>query len=160
MVTLSGLKALYKSMRQQDIERYKFRYQLRHLTFDCLFFIDDAPFELAMGCIGHDFILLFDVKAGFKVEPIIKPTETYWKLINALKTNGQSFAPFEPEAFLNQLNRAIPPHADPQQVPTPAEIAKYTETLKSPKKFIFVAGATTWLKNKASPAPTYIKPKS
>lgn len=62
---LSGLEPLYRSMRAQNIERTKFRYEHNHLTFECMFFIDLQPFELVMGFIGHNFTIFLDVRPGF-----------------------------------------------------------------------------------------------
>lgn len=55
---LTGLRPLCRSMREQGLGRVKFRYRLNGLDFECLFFADTQPFELAMGCLGRNFAIL------------------------------------------------------------------------------------------------------
>ena len=43
---LDGLVALYKSMKNQDIDRYRFEYSHARALFDIFFFIDENPFIL------------------------------------------------------------------------------------------------------------------
>jgi hypothetical protein len=77
-------------MRDQRLERVKFRYQLNHLTFECLFFADTVPFELVMGCLGLNFAIFVDVHQGFVIRPFIEPEQTYWALRDALFMNAGS----------------------------------------------------------------------
>jgi hypothetical protein len=48
---LDGLILLYKSMKVQDIERYRFEYKVGKAVFDIFFFTDGSPFVL-LYCLG------------------------------------------------------------------------------------------------------------
>lgn len=43
---LNGLEPLYRSMRYQGIDRYRFRYRRNNVEFDIFFLIDETPFQL------------------------------------------------------------------------------------------------------------------
>ncbi len=134
---LTGLRSLYGSMRNQEIGRYKFQYKHNHLTFECLFFIDLDPFELVMGCLGHDFAIFFDVQRGFSIRPRIDPEATYYALINALKTGANSGHRFNLAAFLNDFNGNIPAQAHPQNVPTISDVVRYYPDVEDAHKIHF-----------------------
>ena len=81
---LTGLQTLYRSMCDQEMGRIKFRYKLNHLVFECLFFADVEPFELVMGCLGHNFAIFVEVRRGFEITPYIEPKATFYALCDAL----------------------------------------------------------------------------
>lgn len=139
---LSGLIPLYRSMRQQDIGRYKFRYELNHLTFDCLFFIDIEPFELVMGCLGHNFAIFKEVKQGFEVDPFIE-RDTFFDLRNALKTTDTSFHRFSAVDFFKQFDAQIPDYANPRNVAQPSDVVRYFSNIEEADKIHFCG----WLDN-------------
>lgn len=140
---LSGLVPLYRSMKEQNIERYKFRYTLNHLTFDCLFFIDTTPFELVMGCLRHNFVIFKNIEQGFEVHTFIEPKKTYWDLVNALKTTNDSANALNPREFFSQFNENIPKCANPKNVPTTSDIAPYYSNIEEADKIYFCG----WLDN-------------
>lgn len=140
---LDGLIQLYKSMRSQDIGRTKFRYQHNHLTFDCLFFIDVEPFELVMGCIGHNFAIFLEIEKGFKIEPFINPKSTFYDLLDALKTDKKSDNKFNPFKFFEAFNRQIPDSAKPRNTVKPQDIVKYVSNIEESDKIYFCG----WLNN-------------
>jgi len=140
---LDGLITLYKSMKEQDIGRYKFRYQHNQLTFDCLFFIDIEPFELVMGCIGHNFAIFLEVEKGFQIKPFIDPKATFFALLKALKTTEQSDHQFNPVDFFEQFNQCIPKKAKPQNIPSPKDVIKYYPDIEEADKVHFCG----WLDN-------------
>ncbi|NGY93862.1 hypothetical protein F3K44_31335 [Bacillus megaterium] len=63
---LQGLKPLYVSMKQQNIDRCRFTFQFRKTVFDVLFFIDEKPFQLIFGAKERIFILNVMSLKGFK----------------------------------------------------------------------------------------------
>lgn len=140
---LSGLIPLYRSMKQQDIGRYKFHYELNHLTFDCLFFIDIEPFELVMGCLGHNFAVFNEIKQGFEISPFIEPKSTFFDLLNALKTTDASFNRFDPVDFFKQFNEKIPEHANPRNIVKPSDVVRYYSDIEESDKIHFCG----WLDN-------------
>ncbi len=46
---LTGLIPLFRSMRQQEIHRYRFPFQYNQLRFDVFFLTDVKPFVLMFG---------------------------------------------------------------------------------------------------------------
>ena len=150
---LTGLQPLYHSMRDQGLGRTKFRYHHNHLVFECLFFADVRPFELVMGCLGHNFAIFVEVREGFEITPYIEPKETFFALRNALFQGVGSTNKFDPVAFFAEFNRHIPPHAAPDQVPTPDDVVRYYPDIEEADKRFFCG----WLDNtkqgnKVSPA--------
>lgn len=130
-------------MRQQDIGRTKFRYHLNDLVFECLFFADTAPFELVMGCLGHNFAIFVDVRPGFEISPYIEPKETFFALRDALFQGQGSDHRFDPVAFFAEFNRHIPSHAAPGQTPTPDDVVRWSRILRMRTNAFFAAGWTT-----------------
>ena len=139
---LPGLIPLYRSMKSQDIGRYKFRYQLNHLTFDCLVFIDIEPFELVMGCLGHNFAIFLDVQKGFEIDTFIQ-RETFFALRNALKTTNSSDNRFDPNQFFLDFDKEIPEHADPRNTATAKDVVRYYSDIEEADKIHFCG----WLDN-------------
>jgi len=136
MMQLLGLKPLFKSMLAQDIPRYKFPYQYNHLHFDCLFFVDQQPFELVMGCKAENFAIFLDVHHGFKIDPNL-PTATYFKLLAALRLNGKSGERFKTSVFFQEFDAHIPNHARPENKAQPQDIAPYRSITEEAHKIYF-----------------------
>ena len=140
---LSGLIPLYRSMREQDIGRCKFRYQVNHLTFDCLFFTDIQPFELVMGCLGHNFAIFLDVQQGFNIKPYIDDTETFYALLNALRTHHGADHQLNLKEFFQAFNEHIPETTNPNNVVIPADVIRYYSDIEEADKVYFCG----WLDN-------------
>lgn len=138
---LTGLAPLYRSMRQQSMGRVKFRYRLNHLTFECLFFIDTEPFELVMGCLGHNFAIFKPVLPGFEINPFLG--DLYGPLRNALFQNAGTNIKLDPNVFFAEFNRHIPGHATPDQRPTTRDVAQYYPDLEHGDRLFFCG----WLDN-------------
>jgi hypothetical protein len=131
-------------MKEQDMGRCKFQYSLNHLTFDCLFFIDIEPFELAMGCIEHNIFILKNIEKGFQIEDTrIEPAATFWALVNALKTGAYSDERFNPFKFFVDFNRAIPRTTSPNNRPTTQDVIRYYSDIEESEKIYFCG----WLDN-------------
>jgi putative PIN family toxin of toxin-antitoxin system len=135
--------SLYRSMREQGMLRVKFRYRLNRLSFECLFFADTEPYELVMGCLGHNFAIFVDVHRGFEIRPFIEPKQTYFALRDALFENADSGIKLEASVFFAEFNRHIPTHATPDQRPSPRDIGKYYPDLEDSDKLFFCG----WLDN-------------
>jgi len=134
---LTGLQPLYRSMRAQGMGRAKFRYQLNHLVFECLFFADVEPFELVMGCLGHNFAIFVEVHKGFEIRPFIEPAATFLALVTALNQGANSQRKFEAAAFFAEFNRHIPAHATPDRVPTADDLFRYYPSIERPDRRYF-----------------------
>lgn len=140
---LTGLHPLYSSMRQQDIGRIKFRYHHNHLVFECLFFAETAPFELVMGCLGHNFAIFINVHPGYVITPYIEPKDTYFALREALFRGHGSANRFDPVVFFAEFNRCIPAQAAPYQTPSADDVARYYPDIEDAHKRFFCG----WLDN-------------
>ncbi|MEK5383232.1 hypothetical protein [Niallia sp. FSL W8-0635] len=68
---LTGLKDLYKSMKQQNIDRYQFDFTYYNVKFDVLYFIDEVPNKLGFGIKTHNYYFETEVKAGFYIREFI-----------------------------------------------------------------------------------------
>lgn len=138
---LTGLAALHRSMREQGMGRVKFRYRLNHLTFECLFFVDTQPFELVMGCLGHNFAIFKQVLPGFEINPFLG--DLYGPLRDALFQDAGTNIKLDPSTFFAEFNRHIPDHASPDQRPTPRDIGQYYPSLEQADRLYFCG----WLDN-------------
>lgn len=144
-MVMGGLSTLYYSMKEQGIDRCKFRYQVNHLTFDCLYLIDITPFELVMGCLGHNFALFFDVTRGFQIKPYIDDRETFFDLLNALRANGDSDYQLNIKEFLEEFNKHIPDTASATTPATSQDIVRYYSNIEDADKVYFCG----WRNNSA-----------
>lgn len=138
---LTGLEPLHRSMREQGMGRVKFRYRLNHLNFECLFFIDTKPFELVMGCLGHNFAIFKQVLPGFEINAYLG--DAYAPLQRALFLDAGTNIKLDPGVFFAEFNRHIPGHATPDQRPEPRDVGRYYPDLEEADKLYFCG----WLDN-------------
>lgn len=136
-MVLDGLATLHRSMRAQDLGRCKFRYNVNQLAFDCLFFADIAPYELVMGCIGHQFVLFFDVQRGYQIKPFLDDRDTFFALRSALMTEGDSDFKLSIKDFMTEFNQQIPATANPANTITNQDIADYYPSIEDAHKVYF-----------------------
>lgn len=95
---LDGLVELYRSMKDQGIERYRFEYRHGHTLFDVFFFIDESPFILLFGAKGEAFSFEVKVIAGFNIDPTLG-SDTYRELCRVLGLEYDPNNPFSPTVF-------------------------------------------------------------
>ncbi|MEK4381965.1 DUF6037 family protein [Aeribacillus sp. FSL K6-2848] len=134
MLILSGLKDLYKSMRKNNIERYKFSFTFRGVNFDVMYFIDDNPHILAIGIVAENYYFEVEVKNGFKIIPYIDNINRFCRILN-FEYNPTS--PFKPAIFFKELNSKIPKNANKQNIPKPHEIGQYRRNVEEADKIYF-----------------------
>ncbi|MFT9076316.1 DUF6037 family protein [Ethanoligenens sp.] len=135
-MVLNGLRNLYKSMKSQKIQRYKFNFSYCGVNFDTFFFIDNEPFKLALGVIAYNLYFEVRVDRGFVIKIQIEP-ETYKKLIEVLDFRYSKNGPFKPIYFFEALNKAIPHIARKQNVAKPHDIAVYITNVEESEKIYF-----------------------
>jgi hypothetical protein len=123
---IAGLKNLYKSMKQQNVERYK---------FDVLYFIDEQPNILAFGIKQHNYYFELPVTRGFEIKPFLHNYNEFCKIMG-FKYNPD--APFKPFLFFQEFNKQIPYNALPKNTPKPHEIAVYRKEVDEADKIYFV----------------------
>ncbi len=83
---MEGLARLHAGMQATGLNRIKFRLHHNHLVFSSLFLTDVAPYELALACLGHDFVLVFDVSRDYEVSAYLG--DKYGALAAALVTGA------------------------------------------------------------------------
>lgn len=105
---LGRLRELYKDMRRQGLTRAQFQYRLNNVVFDVIFFIDDSPFQLLFGAIGHRCSFFVDVKQGFEIRPFIQPQTAFDTLCKALNLRSDPANPFSITKFFQEFNLHIP----------------------------------------------------
>ncbi|HEO8421574.1 MULTISPECIES: DUF6037 family protein [Bacillaceae] len=131
---LTGLKDLYKSMKQQNIDRYQFDFTYYNVKFDVLYFIDEVPNKLGFGIKTHNYYFETEVKAGFYIREFIEEISTFYKIMK-FKSNKES--PFKPSYFFEVFNKQIPNQALRTNVPRPSTIATYRKDVDEADKIYF-----------------------
>ena len=139
---LDGLKLIYKGIKAQGIERYRFRYQYNKVTFEVFFFIDETPFKLLFGVLGGSFAFELIVERGFRINPEL-PKQKYYELCEVL---GLSYDPnnrFRTTAFFQEFNRKLPKIVHKRQEAQAHQIARYYRNVEEADKIYFFG----WLNN-------------
>jgi hypothetical protein len=150
---LSGLEALHRSMQTQGMGRAKFRYARNHLVFECLFFIDTAPapYELVMGCVGHNFVIFKDVSATFEITPYIDAKDAFFALRRAIFQNAGSDHRLSVSDFFNEFNQHIPTHVTQRDAVTPDDVVRYYPDIEESAKRYFLGchhNRSSWRKRR------------
>lgn len=120
MLELSGLKPLYKSIRQKD-ETYAFFYFKKNgVVFHVFFDIKTTPekkyYSLGFMVPGTQFNLWIDVINGFRINTYIDNLDELREVLGLKKNQGNSFST---NAFFEEFNQNIP-----------------SESIKPPKKIL------------------------
>lgn len=117
---LTGLKPLFKSIKQSDLTYGTFKYQVNNVSFEIFFDISIIPFQLGFIQRKSTFQLWLDVKSGFEINPIID-TIDYKSLVKILQLKYNPDNPFKPQSFFDEFNKKIPSTYSP----TPIELLHY-----------------------------------
>jgi len=139
---LNGLIALYKDMKKNNIERYRFDYKNGKGDFDIFFFIDEKPFILLFGAKGANFSFEIEVKNGFIIETNLDRV-TYKKLIEFLAIEYAKGNPFSTFKFFEDFNTKIPNIAKKSNIAKPQHIINYRSNVEESEKIYF----WKWLDN-------------
>ena len=140
---LDGLIALYKSMKNQEIDRYRFVYKHGKALFDVFFFIDESPFVLLFGVKGGALSFEVEVKKGFNINPKLD-NQTYKELCRILGLKFDPNNPFSPKKFFETFNKSIPKSASKKSEVKPQHIAQYRSIAEEEDKIYFLG----WRDNK------------
>ena len=132
---LEGLAALHASMRVAEMERARFNIQHNHLTFVCLFLADITPYELVLGCVGHNLLLIYKVSRAYDVSPYLG--DQYNALAKALRNGANAGVRLEPSVFLREIDAAIPRNARDVTTPNGADIARAYRHVEEADKVYF-----------------------
>lgn len=138
---LDGLKILYKSMKQEKIERYKFDFVYQGVNFDVLYFIDETPNKLAFGISQHNYYFEIPVNKGFEIQAFLNEYNKFCKIMGF---TYDPKSPYKPIYFFEELNRNIPTLAIKNNVPKPSHIAIYRNNVEEADRKYFLK----WRDNK------------
>ncbi len=133
---LTGLADLHKSMKENEIKRYKFDYLINDVVFDVLFFVDESPYSLIFGAKGKNLCFELKVLPGYRISPILN-NDTYKALCKILNLKQDKNNPFSPAAFFNEFNTKIPQYTNINNRPKPHEVAKYRKNVEEAEKIYF-----------------------
>ncbi|BCK11807.1 MULTISPECIES: DUF6037 family protein [Vibrio] len=134
---LEGIIPLYRSMKQQGIERYKFEFSLNQGVFDVFFFIDSSNFLLLFGAKGENFSFEIPMERGFQISTHLD-TPVYRELCRVLGLKYDPENPFSPSKFFVDFNRRIPDKAYLRQKAEPHEVAQYSNDIEEAHKKYFL----------------------
>ena len=137
-VILNGLVALSKSMKDQDIDRYRFEYRHGKALFDVFFFIDEKPYVLLFGAKGENFSFEVIVSCKFEIEIYLDNT-TYYGLCRVLQLRYNPDNRFSTRGFFEEFNQATPSKAKVTSIPEPHEIANYRSVAEEEDKTFFLS---------------------
>lgn len=140
---LGNLKDLYRFLKKEGIDRYKFNFSFNGVVFETLYFIDDEPHSLSMGVRNHNFYFEVPVKHGFIINTVLD-RKTYSELFKVLGLTYDENNPFSPDAFFTSFNSQIPSQFKKTNIPLPHEVFHHRSDVEESKKIYFIG----WRDNK------------
>ena len=138
-----SLSHLYRSMREQGIERYKFNFRFNNFKFEAIYFIDDSPHILSFGIIEHNFYFEVEVRKGFNIGAYIDDINKFRKIMGLQYDENN---PFHPSIFYDVFDEQIPQKANKKGIPKPHDIALHRNDVMESEKIYFLG----WLDNNKS----------
>lgn len=148
-MVLENLKLLYRSMKNQNIQRYTFHYQFLHVNFDVFFMTDITPYILGFGTMGYNFYFEIRVEPGFKINPILGP-EDYRTLVKILGLKYDPANPFKISNFFQDFNSHIPMNAIIRNSTQPHHLIHYRKNVEEIDKKYFCGWLHHYNKNNGS----------
>lgn len=70
MFTLSEIKNLLKSMKENDIQQEQIKFSYNSVKFDVIFLIDRTPYELLFGIVDYNYSFILKMYKGYQLENI------------------------------------------------------------------------------------------
>lgn len=134
---MEGLARMHASMLQVGLTRAKFRVRHNHLNFAGLFMADVRPYELALACLGHDFVLIFDVSTTYEVSAYLG--DQYGALAKALGTGADSGNPLSSSDFLREIDSALPRTVALSDRPSSVDVAHVYRDIEEADK-VYLCG--------------------
>lgn len=108
---IERLRTLDRDMRRKNLTRTQFKYRHNNLVFDVLFIVEGS-YELLFGTVGHNCSFIVEVKPGYNIDPMIKPTSVFYKLCELLHLTPDPSNRFSAKAFFSEFAAKIPEIAD------------------------------------------------
>lgn len=134
---LDGIISLYKSMKCQQVDRYRFDYKVGKAIFDVFFFIDSSPYLLLFGVKAENFSFELKVNNGFVIDTKLD-NDTYKRLCKILGLEFDPERPFSTWNFFKEFNLNIPPQVSNASSVNPQDIAPYQSIVEEADKIYFV----------------------
>lgn len=106
MLKMLGLERLHSGMKAVSMQRVRFRIEHNHLVFEGVFLTDLRPYELALACLEHDFVLFFTVNQNYEISAYLG--DKYSLLAKALGTGAGSGNKLISSDFLREIDAKLP----------------------------------------------------
>ena len=147
---MTSLQELHRNMIAIRTDMQQFQINMGAASFDCLFSTRDAPFVLTLTSRGNaPKFFRFNVLPGYRIKDYLG--EMYGPLLEVLRVNGATGQPLSPKPFLDQLNKAIPTHADLRNHPAPSEIIRLRPDIVEDRDRPFFDSWIYWDQTVSSP---------
>ena len=143
-IKMQGLHRLHQIMRANGDSRARFSISHNLVDFECLFLVDVTPYEFVLAAVGHpDVAVVCQVRKGYYVDADFG--DDYKPLARLFNQGAETFVPFRPGIFLQEIDSAVPVN---YRKPTVTEVAKiYRHHLDEADKPYFIG----WLDNNLKP---------
>ena len=106
MLKMPGLARLHSAMKVASIQRVRFRIKYNHLVFEGVFLADLSPYELALSCLDHDFVLFFTVNQNYEISAYLG--DKYSLLVKVLNTGAGTGKKLISSDFLQEIDAKLP----------------------------------------------------
>lgn len=140
MLELSGLKPIYKIIRQNN-ETYAFFYFKKngvtfHVFFDIEITFENKNYSLGFIVPGTQFNLWINVTEDFRIDTYIK--DKFIELKKVLNLKGNSYNSFSTNAFFEEFNQKIPSESIKPSKKILHEIATKRYNIEESKKIYYL----------------------
>lgn len=132
---LDRLEQLHNNMKSQGIQKVKFDFTFRTLSFSVIYIAESFPHELLFGCRGHNLFFVVDVPRDFTILTHLK--DAFQPLCDALELKFDPKNPFSANVFFHAFKDVIPITASPSNVPTITDIASNRKDVEEAHKIHF-----------------------
>lgn len=133
---LHRLSQLHLSMRTTGINKTRFEFQFRNLTFSVIYLAEQFPHELLFGCVHHNLFFVVEVRPGYNISTFLG--DSFYPLVRALGLKRDPANPFHPSVFFDAFETSTPITANPANTPTVRDIALQRRDVEEADKIYFM----------------------
>lgn len=128
-------------MKYRNERRVQFDFEYNKVKADAFFFIDCAPYILALGVKGTQYYFEFEIK-GFCIDAYIQPEDNFEKFKKAFQigANPQSKGQFSTIQFFKYINDTFPQDFKERSAKParPQTIARYHSNIEESDRIYFI----------------------
>lgn len=136
MLKMPGLASLHDAMKAASIERVRFRIAHNYLVFEGVFLVDLIPYELALACVGHEFVLLFEVSKNYEINTYLG--ENFSALVRALGNGANSGNRLKTSEFMRELDAKFPHAVTKRDQATRVDVVRAYRHIEEAEKVHFL----------------------